>query len=158
MTRDKVPDYCRHPICRGIVINIALDFGWKEKHTLDIEEYEIVVEMWPLEHALKFRNVLFSIGSHCMGILSAYDNISQSDPRLTLFVITDEHHLPQCRLMLGQYRQVIPNFNLTRLINDNGLDWDQRREPTTRDPLARQHADCAKDDSSTHQQSLVVVY
>ena len=137
MTRDKVPDDCRHPICRGIVINIALDFGGKEKHTLDIEEYEIIIEMRPLEHALEFRNVLFSIGSHCMGVLSACDDLSQSLPRLTLFVITDEHHLPQRRLMLGQYRQIIPNFNLARLINDNSLDRDQRREPTTRDPLAR---------------------
>ena len=86
-----------------------------------------------------------------MGIMSVYDSPIRSDPRLTLFVITNKYHLPQCRLILGQYRQVIPNFNLTRLIDDNRLDWDQRRKPTIRDPVMRQHADRAKDDPSPHQ-------
>ena len=82
---------------------------------------------------------------------SVGDNFVRSDTRLTLFVVTNEHHLPQCRLILGQYRQVIPDFNLTRLIDNNRLDRDKRREPTIGDPVVRQHADRAKDDSSSHQ-------
>lgn len=77
---------------------------------------------------------------------------------LTLFIITNEHHLPQRLLILGQYRQVISSFNLTRLIDNNRLDWDQRREPTVHDLVRRQHAYRAKDDPSPLQQSFVVDY
>ena len=119
---------------------------------MGIEEYLIVPEVRPLKYTPKVRDVLLSVRGHCViPLLARSDFIQPNSTPPTLFVIADEYHLPQCCLILGQYRQVIPSFNLTRLINDNRLDWDQRREPTLHDLAPRQRAYRAKDDSSPHQ-------
>ena len=76
-----------------MAINIALDFGWKEKHTLYIEEHSIDIEVWPLEHAPKFRNLVPSVRCHCMGVVSVTTSSGQtqdlhclSSPMNTIFL------------------------------------------------------------------------
>ena len=49
---------------------------------------------------------------------------------LTLFIIANENHLPQRRLVPGQYWQVISGLDLTRFIHDDCLDRDDLRETT----------------------------
>lgn len=44
-----------------------------------------------------------------------------SYPNLTLFVITDEHHLSKVGLETVKHRKVVSYFDLTRLIKYNGL-------------------------------------
>jgi hypothetical protein len=71
-----------------------LSFGWKEEHTLDIEEHSVFIEVGPLEHTLKFRNLFFPVRRYYMDVMSAYDNPIQSGTTLTLFVVTEKDHLP----------------------------------------------------------------
>jgi hypothetical protein len=61
---------------------------------LDIEEHSVFIEVWPLEHTLKFRNLLFSVRRYYIDVMSAYENPTQSDTTLTLFVVPDKDHLP----------------------------------------------------------------
>ena len=46
-------------------------FGGKEKHALDIEEHRILIEMLPIKHTPKFRDVFFSVRGHYMDASSA---------------------------------------------------------------------------------------
>jgi len=110
-------------------------FGGKERRTLDIEEDGVVLEVRPLENTLQSRYVLLSVGSHCADPLSVHLYFTLPLPLIhTLLVITDEYHLPQRRLVPGQYRQVIPGLYLTRFVNDNGLYRDKLGESASRDP------------------------
>ena len=72
-----------------------------------------------------------------------------SSPTPTLLVVTNEHHFPQRRPKLGQDRQVISDLDLTRFVDDDSLDRDDLRESTVHEPIRRQHAHRAKDDSSS---------
>ena len=65
----------------------------------------------------------------------------------TLLIVANEYHLPQCCLILGQDRQVIPSLDLTRFVDDDSLYRDDLRESSLRERFRRQHAHCAKDDS-----------
>ena len=125
-------------------------WGREERRTLGIEEGGIVPEVRPLEHTPQFRDVLLSVRSHCVDPPSAHDNFIHPHLRTpTLLIIANEYYLPQGRLVHGQYRQVIPNLDLTRFVDDDSLDRDDRRESAIHDPARRQHADCAKDDPSS---------
>ena len=73
----------------------------------------------------------------------------------TLLIITNEHHFPQRRPKPSQDGQVISNLNLTRFIDDNGLDRDDLREPAVYDPVRRQHAHCAQDDSGSQKHACI---
>ena len=159
LTRDKVSDYCRHSVYQGGVISAGTDLGVRVERTLDVEENGVAHEVWPLEHTPQFWDVLLSIRSHCVNPLLIKTNpIHILPPTPTLVIITNEYHLPQRRLVPGQYRQVIPDFYLARFVDDDGLDRDDRRETAIQDPLRRQHADRAKDDPSSCQQPCVIVY
>jgi len=147
VTRDEVSDYCRHSIYQGTVINAGADLEEKVERTLSIEENCLFLEVWPLEYTLQFRDVLLSIRSHCVNPLSAQLDYILPHTH-TLLIITDEYHLPQRRLKSGQNWQVIPDLYLTRLVDDNGLDWDERRESTLDEPVVRQHANRAQDNPS----------
>lgn len=107
----------------------------KFKRTLGIEEDGTLHEVWPLEHAPQLRNLLLSVRSHCTSERSAHDNsIPFSHPTPTLLIITDEHHFPYRRLVLGQDWQVIRNCDLARFVDDNGLDRDEPCESKLHDP------------------------
>ena len=129
--------------------------GGKEKHTLGIEENGVVLEVWPLEHALQLRYILLSVRRHCESTVSTPRSHPLSSPAHTLLVITDEHHLPQRRLVPGQYRQVIPGFYLARFVDDNGLDRDKLSESTIHQPFRCQHAGRAQHDSSSQHETFV---
>jgi len=134
-------------------------FGGKKRRTLNIEEDGVVLEVRPLEHTPQFRYVFLSVRSHCGDPLSVHLEFTLPLPLIhTLFVITDEYHLPQRRPILGQYRQVIPSLYLTRFVNDNGLYRDDLSESAIRDPVRRQHTDRAQDDSNSLHQTFVVDY
>jgi hypothetical protein len=157
LTRDKVPDDLRHSVYRGNVIGGVLDLVKRSKRTLGIEEDGVFHKVRPLKHAPQFRNLLLSIWSHYTDKMSAHDNLEPPpSPTLTLLVVTDQHHLPQRRLVPGQHWQVIPNLDLTRFIDDQGLDWDELRKPALHDPVRRQHADRAKHDPRSRYQSFVL--
>ena len=134
MTGDEVSDNCWHPVYQGKMINTVLDFGGNDNRTLGIEKDDVLIEVWPLKHTPQFRYVLLSVGGHCE-IHCQYTAISSTPPpSLTLFIITNEHHLPQRRLIPGQDRQVVSNFDLTRFVDDNSLDWDDLHESTVHEP------------------------
>lgn len=130
-------------------------WGRNDKRTLGIKEDGVFHEVWPLEHTPQFLNVFLSVGSHCMNQLLTHNNSISLIPTPTLLVVTHKHHLPQGRLISSQHRQVIPNFNLTRFVDNNGLDRDQLCEPAIHDPIRRQHADCAENNSRSQYQTLV---
>lgn len=77
---------------------------------------------------------------------------------LTLFVVANKDHFPERCLILCQYRQVIPNFNLTRLVDDDGLDRDDFRESVCHELVCRQHADGTKHNPGSQHQTFVFVY
>ena len=146
VTRDEVSDYCRHSVYRGRVISTETCLEEKVERTLDIEENCVVFEVGPLEHALQLWDVLLSIRGHCANPPSVHLNYIHPPPPIhTLLVIANKYHLPQGRLKPGQNRQVISDLYLTRLVDNNGLDRDERRETAVDDPVIRQHADCAQD-------------
>ena len=132
--------------------------GGKEKRTLGIEEDGVVVEVWPLEYALQFRYILLPVRRHCESTVSTPRSHPLSSPAHTLLVITDEHHLPQRRLVPGQYGQVIPGFYLTRFVDDDGLDRDEFGESTSHEPSRRQHAGRAQHDPNFKHATFVVDY
>lgn len=60
--------------------------------------------------------------------------------------------------MPRQHRQVFPGLDLTRFVYDDGLDWDEVRKSTIKDPICCQHANRAKDDSGSHYQVAIELY
>jgi len=159
VTRDEMSDYCRHSVCQRQVINTGAESEEKAERALGVEENCIILEVFPLEYTFQFWDVLLSIRSHCVDPLSAkFDYTRPVPPTHTLLIITNENHLPQRRLIPGHYWQVIANFYLACFVDDNGLDRDDRGESAIHDPLRRQHADRAKDDSSTQHHTFIVLY
>jgi len=54
--------------------------GGKEKHTLGIEENDVVPEVWPLEHAPQLRYILLSVRRHYVDPLSVHLDLIHSLP------------------------------------------------------------------------------
>ena len=71
MTRNEMPDNCRHSVYRRRVVSTEFNFGGKERRTLGIEKDCVPLEMWPLEHTPQLRDVLSSVGGHCADPVSA---------------------------------------------------------------------------------------
>lgn len=135
LTRDEVSYDRRHSVYRGRISDGCSTWASEFKRTLGIEEDGSLREVWPLEHAPQLRNILLSVRSHCRDELSAQDtSIPPSPLTPTLLIIADEYHFPYRRLVLGQDWQVIPNPDLTRFVDDNGLNRDDPCKPTLHDP------------------------
>jgi len=92
-----------------------------------------------------------------MDPLSVYHNFTHPYPTPTLLIVPNEHHFPQRRPKPGQDRQVISDLDLTRFVDDNSLDRNDLRDSAVHDPVGRQHAHRAKDDSSSQQHTCIVV-
>ena len=81
--------------------------------------------------------------------LSVDHDFTLTHPTPTLLIVTNEHHFPQRRPKPGQDRQVISDLDLARFVDDDSLDRDDLGESAFHNPVRRQHAHRAKDDSSS---------
>jgi len=71
------------------------------------------------------------MGTHCQHATISFT----LTPPPTLLIITNKHHFPQRRPKPGQDGQVISDLDLTRFVDDNGLDRDDLRESAVYDPI-----------------------
>lgn len=90
----------------------------------------------------------------CINLFSPHSALPIARP-LTLLVVADKDQLLDPAAKPGQKRQVVPEFDLTGFVDDDGLDGDEAREAGGHQAVRGKHAQCAQDDPGAEQEPPV---
>jgi hypothetical protein len=123
------------------------------EHTLSVEENLVPLQVLELEHRLELGHVLLAIRRNCPRPVRVQP-ADEPATALTLLVVPDTHDLLPRRREAADEREVVARLDLARLVDDDGLDGHEPREPRGHHAAVGEHAERAEHDAHAAEHAL----